>query len=138
MTASNAILLQRKVYKRCSGKKLNIQPATGDGVKRGVITISASRDICNESYNSVANSIKNELKYKNIQRTHTMFVMPDCVNWEGGEAWADINGSYTFIPTKNASYPMVQVCDFTFSFLFIEFCLKHGSHYSKYRLPVGS
>lgn len=99
----------RKVYKRCSGKKLNIQPATGDGVKRGVITISASRDICNESYNSVANSIKTELKYKNIQRTHTMFVMPDCVNWEGGEAWADINGSYTFIPTKNASYPMVQV-----------------------------
>lgn len=113
MTVPNALLLQRKVYKRCSGNKLQIIPATGDEVNRGVITLSPSSDVgdvCGVSYNVVANRIKATLKYKNIDRTHTMLVMPDCVSWEGGEAWADINGVYSYIPSKNASFPMVQVC----------------------------
>jgi len=99
----------KKVYKRCSGNKLKFVPATGYLVNRGVITVSPPQSVCGMNFKSVSNHAKAQLVGLNIDTDHFMYIMPDCADFEGAEAWGEMNGTDTWIPSRNGSVALVQV-----------------------------
>ncbi len=88
---------------------MNIIPATGSGVKRGVITIPPPKNVCTMTFRDVGNHAKLSINNLGIDTTLVMMVMPNCVNFGRGEAWGEMNGQYTFYKSEHASFPMVQV-----------------------------
>ena len=65
--------------------------------------------VCNMNMDVVSNYARAQLTDLNIDTEHIIFVMPDCLDWDGGMAWGEMNGYSTWIPTRYASTPMAQV-----------------------------
>jgi hypothetical protein len=118
---------QKMVYKKCSDNKLQIKPAQGNGIVKGVIDLKAPSNICSMTYQEVGNwafsqnevsSLFSSGSYAKI--THKMIIMPNakssngqgCVDFRGGAAWGQVNRSITWFQSKSASYPAVQVHEF--------------------------
>lgn len=106
-----------RVYQRCSNGKLQIVPATGTDPKtgqqinQGVVTVvpSASEDICSMNYKTAANIALNALRNASIDAQLKMFILPDCVDFQGAGAWGQTPGQITWFPSRYASYPITQV-----------------------------
>ncbi len=49
------------------------------------------------------------LASRDFDATHKMLVMPNCVDFEGAEAWGLRPGTVTWFPSKNISFPVAQV-----------------------------
>jgi hypothetical protein len=103
---------------------LQIKPAQGNGIVRGVIDLKAPSNICSMTYQEVGNwafsqnevsSLFTSGSYAKI--THKMLIMPNakssngqgCVDFRGGAAWGQVNRSISWYQSRSASYPAVQV-----------------------------
>ena len=71
--------------------------------------MSPPQNVCGMNFKSVANHAKGQIAGLNIYSDHIMYIMPNCVDFDGAEAWGEMNGEATWIPTKNASVALVQV-----------------------------
>lgn len=97
----------KKVYWRCSRRKLEFIPATPNAV----ITIVPPSDVCGMKWREAGDYAIDELQnqFEYIDRSHTLIVMPNCVDFEGAAAWAESPGSKSWYRSLYASLPLVQV-----------------------------
>ena len=63
------------------------------------------------SYLDVSNQAMDVLQLDNIEMDHTIFVMPDSVDFGDGAAWGESLGSISWFMSFVASYPIVQVSE---------------------------
>ena len=71
--------------------------------------MSPPQNVCGMNFKSVSNHAKAQLVGLNIDTDHFMYIMPDCADFEGAEAWGEMNGTDTWIPSRNGSVALVQV-----------------------------
>ena len=94
------------MYWRCSRRKLEFIPATPNAV----ITIVPPSDVCGMKWREAGDYAIDELQnqFEYIDRSHTLIVMPNCVDFEGAAAWAESPGSKSWYRSLYASLPLVS------------------------------
>ena len=93
----------------CSRGQLSFVPATGYRINNGIMTVTLDMNINGMSYLDVSNEIMSMLHLNNIEREHTIFVMPDSVDFGNGAAYGENMGTISWFMSFVASYPIVQV-----------------------------
>ena len=100
---------QRERYLACSRGQLSFVPATGYRVHNGIMKVTLDLNIKGMSYLDVSNEIMSALYLDDIEREHTIFVMPDSVEFGSGAAYGENMGTLSWFMSFVASYPIVQV-----------------------------
>ncbi len=67
----------------------------------------ASSQFCGKNWWSAADDLN--VNKNDYGADFIMYVMPDCVDWEGAAGWGQTPGHLTWYPSQYASYPVVQV-----------------------------
>ena len=74
------------------------------------MTVTLDSNIKGISYLDVSNQVMDELQLDDIiERDHTMFVMPDSVDFGIGAAYGETFGPISWFMSYVASYPIIQV-----------------------------
>ena len=73
------------------------------------MTVTLDSNIKGISYLDVSNQVMDELQLDDIERDHTMFVMPDSVDFGIGAAYGETFGPISWFMSFVASYPIIQV-----------------------------
>ena len=73
------------------------------------MTVTLSSDIKGMSYLDVSNQVMDTIGLDDIERDHTLFIMPDSVDFGNGAAYGESLGSVSWLMSFVASYPIVQV-----------------------------
>lgn len=105
---------QRSRYLQCSNYQLVFDPATGDAVNNGVITVTLNYNITGRKWYWVA---ERALQAINLMEgidyaDYGAFVLPDSIDFEGSDAYGYSPGVFTIYKSSVASIPMVQVHEF--------------------------
>ena len=113
---------QAKVYQKCSSNQVIFRPArvgkrSINGVRRatGVVDVQLNYNICGNSFYKVGNDAKKALStwsiwdLPNKQYDFAMYILPPCVNFDDGVAWAMTPGRESWLQSDYASLPNVQV-----------------------------
>ena len=66
-------------------------------------------NIAGKSYLDVSNELMSVLHLDGIERDHTIFIMPDSVEFGDGAAYGENMGTLSWFMSYVASYPIVQV-----------------------------
>lgn len=120
--------LQAEVYRKCSNGQLTFEPASSSGAWNGVKDISLSSSVyCGKNWWDVSNDLN--LRKSDYNADFMMFVMPDCVDFEGAAGWGQTPGDQTWYPSSYASLPVVQVHEMGHNF--------GHSHSGKNGIPYG-
>ena len=99
---------QAEVYRKCSNQQLTFVPSPS--FSYGVLQYSLSADTyCGKNWWEVTNDLRVELNINNYDADYMMFVMADCVDFEGAAGWGQTPGHQTWYPSAYASMPVVQV-----------------------------
>ena len=107
-------LIQRSRYIQCSNNQLVFNPATGDDVNNGVITVTLDYNIKGRKWYWVAErALQVVIKLSGIdQADYGAFILPDSVDFEGAVAYGYSPGVFTIYQSSVASIPMIQVHEF--------------------------
>jgi hypothetical protein len=84
-------------------------PTSGNNIRNGIMTVTLNSNIKGMSYLDVSNQVMDKLQLDDIERDHTIFVMPDSVEFGTGAAYGENMGSMSWFMSFVASYPIVQV-----------------------------
>lgn len=72
-------------------------------------------------------------QFEHIDRSHTLIVMPNCVNFEGAAAWAESPGTKSWYKSQYASLPVVSYVT-CFELGYFRYCIKPS--YAEVNLPL--
>lgn len=99
----------KKIYMECSNGGFRIQPATGPNVNRGVLTLVTSANLVDISWRAAASIVRTLApSYEEVNRDHTVVVLPNDVNFSGAAAWAEMPGNTFWVKSQYAAAPIVQ------------------------------
>ena len=107
LTLSIRLNHQKVRYEECSNGKLHFEPATGDEVNNGVLTVTTTTNLNGLSWRSCGTIGTNGAS--GISRDYTMIICPDVVDFGGAAAWGEAPGSVSWYRSMYASAPIVQV-----------------------------
>ena len=107
-------LNQRERYMSCSNGQLSFVPTHGKHIRDGIMTVTLNWNIKGMSYLDVSNKAMDQLQQEDIERDHTMFIMPDSVNFGDGAAYGETFGQISWFMSFVASYPIIQVRQFSY------------------------
>ena len=103
------LLHQRERYLLCSKGQLSFVPTSGNNIRNGIMIVTLNSNIKGMSYLDVSNQVMDKLQLDDVESDHTMFVMPDSVDFGTGAAYGENMGSISWFMSSVASYPVVQV-----------------------------
>jgi hypothetical protein len=78
---------------KCSNNKLIFDPATGDHVNQGVLTLRLDENLNGIDFLMVSTMATAEVRSRNLDYTHIAFVMPQTVNFRGSVAFGEQPGT---------------------------------------------
>ena len=81
---------------KCSNNKLIFDPATGDHVNQGVLTLRLDKNLNGIDFLTVSDMAMAEVRSQNLDYMHIAFVMPQTVNFRGRVAFGEQPGTVSF------------------------------------------
>ena len=81
---------------KCSNNKLIFDPATGDHVNQGVLSLRLDENLKGNDFLMVSTMAMAEVRSRNLNYTHIAFVMPQSVDFRGSVAFGEQPGTVRF------------------------------------------
>ena len=81
---------------KCSNNKLIFDPATGDHVNQGVLTLRLDKNLNGIDFLMVSDMAMTKVRARNLEYTHIVFVMPQTVDFRGRVAFGEQPGTVRF------------------------------------------
>ncbi|GFH44443.1 hypothetical protein CTEN210_00917 [Chaetoceros tenuissimus] len=123
-------------FDECSGGKLKMIPATGNGVNNGVLTVSIDGDFSELEHWDCLGRAKDMIP-SDIIRDHTMFVCPDEIDFGTAAALAYKPGTISWYLSSYVSIPLVQFHEISHNYGHLHSGGMYGQNYTDFTCNLG-